>query len=292
MILIADSGSTKTDWALLHEGSLVGKVKTQGINPIHQSKEQITEILRQELLQGDTFRGVTTSQGDAVEASSVSEIYFYGAGCTEAMSPIVSSALKGVFSSAKVIEVNSDLMAAARALCGRSEGIACILGTGANSCLYDGVHIVMNTPPLGYILGDEGSGAVLGKLFLNALFKGALPAAMRDEYLATYNLSYADVIDRVYRKPLANRFLASASPFILSHIEQCQELRHMVIESFRDFFCRNIVQYRKPDLPVNFIGSIAFAYRPYLELAAEQEHFGLGRVEKSPLEGLVEYHKG
>jgi hypothetical protein len=246
--------------------------------------------LRQELLQGDTFRGVTTSQGDGVEVSAVSEIYFYGAGCTEAMSPIVSSALKGVFSSAKVIEVNSDLMAAARALCGRSEGIACILGTGANSCLYDGVHIVMNTPPLGYILGDEGSGAVLGKLFLNALFKGALPAAMRDEYLATYNLSYADVIDRVYRKPLANRFLASTSSFIQQHLD-FKPLRQMVIANFRSFFQHNLVQYGRRDLQVHAIGSIAFYYQEELREAAEKEGFKLGNVQATPMEGLIKYHQ-
>lgn len=187
------------------------------------------------------------------------------------------------------IEVHSDLMAAARALCQHEEGIACILGTGANSCLYDGNDIVKNTPALGYILGDEGGGAVLGRLFMNAIFKNPAFAEIRDSYLKKTKLTQADIINKVYREPMANRFLATTSLYISEHIDN-PLLRNLVVQNFRQFFRNNIVPYQRPELPVHFVGSMAHHYKDLLDEAAKAEGFQLGTVMKSPMEGLVSYH--
>lgn len=280
MILIADSGSTKTDWVL------AGKevVHTQGITPVHQSPDDIRQILEQELL---------PQLGGLVD--SLSAVFFYGSGCTPAHIPVMQQLLKEALSTLHVpsstlrVEVHSDLMAAARALCGRDEGIACILGTGANSALYDGERIVQNTPALGYILGDEGSGAVLGRSFMNAIFKNPDFADIREEYLAEQQLTMADIIQRVYREPMANRFLASTSLYIGRHLDN-PLLEELVVDNFRQFFRRNIAPYQRPDLPVHFVGSMAQHYRNQLLQAAAAEGYVVGRVMKSPLEGLVAYH--
>ena len=167
MILIADSGSTKTDWAVVDDGRMVTSMATQGINPFHQDTDNIAAVIETELL---------PKMGDIYPE----EIYFYGSGCREDKVEMMCSILGKTFPHCMRIEAQGDLLAAARAVCGANEGIACIMGTGANSCLYDGKRVVENTPPLGYILGDEGSGAVLGKLFVNALFKGQLPESLKD----------------------------------------------------------------------------------------------------------------
>ena len=298
MKLIADSGSTKTDWTLLHDTGrradevFVKTFKTQGITPVHQSPAEIRQILVQELMpQLSTFSRAELVHSKILETPLLSNInvFFYGSGCTPANVPMMKQMLGEVFSPQKV-EVYSDLMAAARALCGHEEGIACILGTGANSCLYDGENIVQNTPPLGYILGDEGSGAVLGKLFVNALFKDAQFADIRDAYLAETKLTMPFIINKVYREPLANRFLASTSVFIHQHLE-FRPLRQMVVDNFRSFFQRNLVQYQRRDLPVHAVGSIAFNYQEELKEAAEKEGFTIGHLLATPMEGLVEYHQ-
>ena len=180
-------------------------------------------------------------------------------------------------------------MAAARALCGHEAGMACILGTGANSCLYDGQNIVQNTPALGYILGDEGSGSVLGRLFLNAIFKNPVLADVRDEFLKVNKWEQKDIIQKVYREPMVNRWLASLSPFIMEHIGN-PYIKQLVIDNFRDFFRKNIVPYNRPDLPVHFVGSMAHHYHDQLEEAARAEGFTVGNILQSPIEGLVIYH--
>ena len=274
MILIADSGSTKTDWAVVGGAPVV--VHTQGINPVHQSEEAIAQIIQAELL-------------PQIDPRQVSNIYFYGSGLRAELQSVMTSILKTSFPLASVVEPRGDLLGAARALCGRSEGIACILGTGANSCLYDGETIVQNTPPLGYILGDEGSGAVLGIRFLNALLKGFLPASLREAYLDETRQTEADIINRVYRQPLANRYLASASRFIGAH-QDSPALRQLVVVNFRQFFQRNLVQYARRDLPVACVGSVAWFYRDQLAEAAAAEGYRLGTVLRSPIEGLMAYH--
>ncbi len=298
MKLIADSGSTKTDWTLLHDSGrnvdevFVKTFKTQGITPIHQTPAEIRQILAQELMpQLSTFSRAQLVNSKILESPLLSNIsvFFYGSGCTPAHVPTVKQIIGEVLSLQKV-EVYSDLMAAARALCGHEEGIACILGTGANSCLYDGENIIQNTPPLGYVLGDEGSGAVLGRLFMNAIFKNPQFAEIRDAYLSETKLTMPLIINKVYREPLANRFLASASSFIQQHLD-FKPLRQMAIANFRSFFQHNLVQYGRRDLQVHAIGSIAFYYQEELREAAEKEGFKLGNVQATPMEGLIKYHQ-
>lgn len=271
--LIADSGSTKTDWVLLAGETQACQCRTQGINPFHQSAEEIAGVLRDELLP------------QLPPGVAVSEVAFYGSGLRPELQPQMRQLLEEAFPGAAV-QAEGDLLGAARAVCGHAEGIACILGTGANSGLYDGRSIVMNTPPMGYILGDEGSGAVLGRLFLNLIFKDPTMADLRDAFLAEYQLTLADIIDRVYRQPLANRWLASLSPFVRRHLDR-EAVRRLVVDNFRQFFRRNLTAYGRPDLAVGFVGSVAFHFRRELEEAAEAEGFRVGMVLQCPLEGLA-----
>ncbi len=299
MKLIADSGSTKTDWTLVdNQGQVKYTCKTQGINPFHETDASILHILQEELKLPE----------------QPTEVYFYGSGVTEAMKPKMEALLNEVFPKVSV-EAQSDLLGAARALFGNKPGIACILGTGANSCLYDGEKIVMNTPPLGYILGDEGSGAVLGKLFLNGIFKGTLSERLKAKYLAWSGLTYADVINKVYRQPLANRFLASIAPFLSQQIaegekreegteemEDAMAIYRMILESFNQFYQKNIVpylQYIKENagigtyekLPVGFVGSIAHYFRDALNnIFVDEYSFDQVNIMQAPMSGLVHYH--
>ena len=298
IILIADSGSTKTDWTLLNPSDrdgngVIATFHTQGITPIHQTPEQIRQIIGQELVQQlSSFPRARLIDSGVLETPLLSNlnVVFYGSGCTPVHAPHMRQLLTGVLSTQNV-EVYSDLMGAARALCQQEEGIACILGTGANSCLYDGQGIVQNTPALGYILGDEGSGSVLGRMFMNAIFKNPDFADIRDEYLAKEKLTQADVIRKVYHESLANRFLATTSLFIGEHLDS-PLLQQLVVDNFRNFFQRNIKPYGRRDLPVSFVGSMAQNYPDQLAAAARAEGFTIGHIAKSPMEGLVAYHKG
>ena len=278
MILIADSGSTKTDWCLAEEGRAVRRIATQGLNPFHQSLDTIARIINDELLPHLDFGDMT----------SISNLYFYGSGCRAEMLPPITQLLQRLFPDTEV-ECHGDLMAAARAVCGHDEGVACILGTGANSCLYDGERVVENVPPLGYILGDEGSGAVLGRLFFNALYKRRLGDDLRQAYEQATGYTMADVIEQVYRKPLANRFLASTCPFIAKHLDD-KALSKLVVDNFRQFFRYNVEPYRRPHLRVGFIGSVAFYFARQLSEAARREGILMGHVERSPMDGLVRFH--
>jgi N-acetylglucosamine kinase-like BadF-type ATPase len=276
MILIADSGSTKTDWALQSADGFA-QFHTQGINPFHQERTVIAEILSRELL-------------PQLDADAVSSVCFYGSGVRPELEDVMASLLQAAFPQAKQVSAHSDLLGAARALCGHNYGIASILGTGANSCLYDGKAIVQNTPALGYILGDEGSGGVLGKHFLHELYKGVLSKDIRSEFEREYGLTMADVIQRVYREPMPNRFLASLAPFIHRHLSD-DAVKQIVINNFRDFFRYNIRPYGHPEMPVSFVGSIAWHFRAQLAEAAKLEGFAVGTILRSPIEGLIEYHQ-
>ena len=284
MILIADSGSTKTDWCLCHEGTIVSTMQTQGINPYHQSEEAIEQVLHEELLPQLT----TLCAGKPCPYTDLN-IVFYGSGCANATaSGRIKEAIEKVLGTTNAT-IHSDLLGAARALCGHDEGIACVLGTGSNSCLYNGKEIVANTPPLGYILGDEGSSAVLGRRLVGDCLKNQLPEAIRDEFLAEYDLTQEIILEKVYRQPLANRFLASLTPFLSKHRE-VPEIHKLLVESFTDFFVRNVKQYRRPWLPIHFVGSIANAFAGELKEAAESLGMELGTIMQSPMEGLVKYH--
>ena len=284
IVLVADSGSTKTDWALAGTGVCI---QTQGLNPVLMDEDAITDVLRQEL-----FPHLVQH----IAAVPSLEIFFYGAGVRDDQKAKVQRVFVNAFAEhAKLKDISlnvyaeSDLFGAARALCGHHEGIACILGTGANSCLFDGERIVQNTPALGFILGDEGGGAALGKRFLNAIFKGLLPAEVRDDYLQTTHQTLDDIIRHVYREPMANRYLASTSLYIGAHLD-IEPLRMLVVNNFREFFLHHIVPYQRRDLAVNFVGSIACHYEPLLREAAEAEGFHVGTIVKSPIDSLCDYH--
>jgi N-acetylglucosamine kinase-like BadF-type ATPase len=275
MNLIADSGSTKTSWVLFSEDSSPLFIHTQGINPIHQDEETVKGILQKELM-------------PQLSGRTIDEIFFYGSGVRPTEEALMQRLLQEVTGVSRV-EAKSDLLGAARALCGHDEGLACILGTGSNSCLFDGHRIVMNTSPLGYILGDEGSGAVLGIKLLNALYKGMLPDTVLRDFEEEQGVTLADIINRVYRQPLANRYLASLSPFVHSHLH-LSSISELVVNNFQEFIRRNVVPYGRRDLPLSAVGSVAFYYREQLQMAVEREGFVLGNIEQSPLQRLMSYH--
>ncbi len=278
MILIADCGSTKIDWCVVENGEVKKQVFTSGINALLMTEEQIRETLANELAQ-------------EVAEFEIESVYYYGAGCLfDDICANVRRAIAANVPTAKTIEVHSDLVAAARALCGDREGIACILGTGSNSCFWDGEKIADNVSPLGYILGDEGSGAVLGKLLVGDVLKKQLPEELCEKFLKEYELDRQKIIESVYKRPAANRFLASLSPFLSKNIEE-PAIHRLVLNAFKSFFVRNIENYKDyKNYAVSFVGSVAFYYREVLEEAAKAVDIKIGTIIKSPMEGLVKYH--
>lgn len=278
MILVADCGSTKIDWCLLNNGKVEKQVFTLGMNAVMLTEEEMRTRLADEL-------------APEMAGYPIEEVYFYGAGCiSPEVCGNVARAIQANIPDTKVVEVHTDLLAAARALCGRTPGIACIMGTGSNSCYYDGEKICDNVSPLGYILGDEGSGAVLGKLLIGDVLKNQLPKDLCEKFLQQYELDRMIIIRRVYKEPQGNRFLASITPFLIQNIDR-PEIHALVLNSFKAFFVRNIQQYKNySELSVNFIGSIAYYYREVLEEAAAQCGCTVGSIIKSPMEGLIKFH--
>lgn len=283
--LIVDSGSTKTSWCfafLPDTKSADGArtVTTEGLNPAVMSAEEVEEKIAKALNH--------CLQSLSISAADVENVFFYGAGCIAGRAGVVSESISSILVDAKIY-VADDLLGAARALCGHKAGIACILGTGSNSCLYDGENIVAHTPALGYVLGDEGSGAVLGRKFLNAVLKQTLPENIRKRFLQESGLDMAEVINRVYRSPVPNRFLASMSKYIHGYLDE-KEVRDIVIDNFEDFIRNNILAYGDEFRTINVVGSIAYHYKEQLTEAASRNGFQIGKIIKSPIEGLIEYH--
>lgn len=277
MILLADSGSTKTDWGLVENGKLVKRLRTSGMNPFQMSEEAITEEIKTHLV-------------PELPGTVLDEVHFYGAGCTKEKQPIVERALRANLTINGECEVASDMLGAARGICGHKPGIACILGTGSNSCSYDGKNLVKNVSPLGFILGDEGSGAVLGKLLVGDVLKNQMPEAITKRFFEKYKLTSAEIIDRVYRQPKPNTFLASFVPFLEENIDE-PKIYNLVKESFRSFLRRNVMQYDGwQTLPIGFNGSIAKIYKKPLLETLEEEGMHLGRIIQAPMEAMVEYH--
>jgi N-acetylglucosamine kinase-like BadF-type ATPase len=278
MILIADCGSTKIDWCLLNGSEKVAQIFTTGMNALLLTEEEMTQRIKDELL-------------PHIQSYKVDEIYYYGAGIiSDELKSHVISALKSNIPSATRIEVDTDLLAAARALCGHKPGIACILGTGSNSCYYDGENVVNNVSPLGYILGDEGSGAVLGKLLVGDVLKHQLPEYLCEKFLKEYDLDRNKIIDAVYRQPAANRFLAHFAPFLEHNIEE-PSIHRIVLHSFIDFFVRNVESYPGyKELPCNFVGSIALLEKATLVEAATLQGIKIGNIIQDPMEGLIKFH--
>ncbi len=278
MILIADCGSTKIEWCLLNGNERVAQVYTTGMNALMLTEQEMTTRIHDELL-------------PQLPDCRVDEIYYYGAGIiSDEIKQHVVGALKANLQDAVRIEVDTDLLAAARALCGHEPGVACIIGTGSNSCYYDGERIVLNVSPLGYILGDEGSGAVLGKLLMGDLLKNQMPQSVVDDFNAQYGLDRTAIITAVYRQPAANRFLAQFGPFIKSHLD-VPEMKALVINAFKAFFTRNVANYPGyRELPCNFVGSIACHFADQLREAAAQCGITIGTIVAAPMDGLIRYH--
>ncbi|MCD7976704.1 MAG: ATPase [Tannerellaceae bacterium] len=276
MILLADGGSTKVDWRVVDHGKQITQIFTKGANPFFRTSGEIAEEWKEDLL---PFIGKYT----------IEEVHFFGAGCANPeKNAIIEQAIVQVIP-APVIEVGSDLVAAARGLCGREKGIACIIGTGSNSCFYDGQEIRDNVSPLGYILGDEGSGAVLGKLLVGACLKNQLTPGLKEKFLEQYQLTPAAILDRVYKQPLPNRFLASFSPFLTQHIGD-PTVYALVTQAFREFFIRNVMQYDYQQHEVHLTGSVAWHYREILFTVATGLGIRPGKISQSPMEGLIEYY--
>lgn len=278
MILIADSGATKTDWCLLAENGTEMLFKTQGISPHYQTSEEITATVKAELL---------PQLQDLIPA----EIYFYGTGCSSAKSrEIVAKGFRTAFPVTTTIAIDHDLIAAARALCGREEGIACILGTGSNSCHFKDGKIAYNVPNLGFILGDEGSGGYLGKRLIQAFLNLELPAEVHRKFKETYNLEHEEIIHTVYTKPFPNRFLATFAKFLGENREN-PFIANLIHTGINDFFRKNITRYTGyENLPVHFLGSIAYHFSPELKEIAKSHNVTIGKIIKTPMEGLIEYH--
>lgn len=276
MIVIADSGSTKTEWCFAEDGIIIKSIRSKGINPYFESKEEITEKIKQVFSDFDF-------------AGKISAMYFYGAGCTPEKRDVVKHCISEIVGDNISIDVNSDLLGAARALFGRERGIACILGTGSNSCYYNGDVIEKNISPLGFIIGDEGSGAVIGKLFIGSILKNQFGVELKAQFLSECNLSQEEIIDRVYRKPFPNRFLASLSPFIYKHINN-RSVYKIVFDSFREFFIRNVMQYDYQNNNIAFIGSVAYYYKDILNDVSQNLNISITKIESSPIKGLVKFH--
>ncbi len=273
--LIADSGATKTDWCLTRNGEIIQRFSSKGISPVFQTQEEIAEEIKLHVY-------------PVFKKSNIAAVYFYGTGCIPEKIQSVKNAISQSFP-VETIEVYSDLIAAAHSLCGHSSGIACILGTGSNSCEWSGKEIVKQVSPLGFILGDEGSGASLGKQLVSDALKNQLSEELKEEFLAEYNLTQATIIDKVYKQPFPSRFLATLAPFLLKHIED-KAVRRIVERSFSDFFERNVMQYNYRKNKVNFVGSVAWYFADILREVAQQKEIEIGKIEQSPMPGLVDYY--
>lgn len=276
MILIADSGSTKVAWRVVHKDGTIQAIQTIGINPFFVSEKDILKTMEDSLK--PAIRG------------KVERVFFYGAGVAgKDKVDILTRCFHKTFPGCDV-EANSDLLAAARCLCGSDKGIAAILGTGANTCFYDGQMIVDNVPACGYILGDEGGGAVLGKKLVSDYLKRMLPEDLSEAFEKQYKLGLLDIIEKVYRQPMPNRFLASFTLFLGDH-QSHPYVQEFLGKAFDEFFLRNIIHYDYETYPVNIVGSVAFYFRNEVEASAVRHGMRIGKIVRTPIEGLVAYHR-
>ncbi|MDF2436432.1 MAG: N-acetylglucosamine kinase [Bacteroidota bacterium] len=279
MILIADSGSTKTDWRLMDENQKIHQFSSEGINPYFQDQEQIQKVIE------------SAHFPSSVLESEIA-VFFYGAGCkAEDKKVAVANALSSVIKKGRII-VESDMLGAARSVCGHNPGIAAILGTGMNSCYYDGENIVINRTSSGFILGDEGSGAHLGKLLVQAFLNDELPDELSKRFTERFKLSKDEVIDTVYRKPLPNRFLAGFSKFIYQNLKD-QFMIDLVKGAFELFFDKHILKYpQHKEVKLSCSGSVAFYYSNILRSVAEDKGLNIDTIVETPIAGLTLYHLG
>ena len=276
MNLIADSGSTNTHWCLVQNGEVVNEIITDGINPFYQTDMEIIALLDDQLI-------------PKLVNIDIDSIYFYGAGCSFPDKKILVSRALVRFFGNSMIEIQSDLLGAARSLFQHEKGIACILGTGSNSCYYNGKEIEQNVSPLGFILGDEGSGAVLGKIFIADCLKNQLPVKLKEKFLTCYELTPEMILENVYKKPFPNRYLAQFTPFLLENIEE-PSIFNLVYDSFDAFLIRNVMQYPLDDIQIGFVGSVAYYFRDTIEIVASERRIIISDIVQNPMNGLVKYH--
>ena len=275
MKLIAESGSTRTEWALVEDNHLVQRVFTEGLNPFFQTRREIS-------------RSVRLGLPESFFKKKLDQVYYYGAGCSSyEKKNILGASLVAQFKTP--IQVESDLLAAARGLFKCEAGIACILGTGSNSCFYDGKIIVKNVKAAGYILGDEGSGAVLGKLFLADLLKGLAPKELANEFHEKFRISVNDVMESVYNLPFPNRFLGTIAYFLGDYMDS-EYVYNLLTNNLRSFFNRNVCQYDYINYPIRFVGSLAYAYPDILQEVAQEFGVEIDVIEETPMNGLIEFH--
>lgn len=277
MILIADSGSTKANWCLIGREREVLYFGTEGYNPYYVDSQYIRQSLHS-ALPADVPR------------EEITEVHFYGAGCEPSTEAVISQALGALFKRA-AISVGSDLEAAAKALLGNQPGFAAILGTGTNTCIYDGATVTHSIDPLGYMLGDEGSGSYIGKKLLIAYCREYLPLPMQQQFLATYGLTKEKIMERVYKDPLANRFCAGFAKFVKQHLDD-DFVRGLAEDAFHDFFNALVCHYPGyASYTLNCVGSIAFHFADMLKETAA--HYGMttGRIIQNPIQGLAEYYQ-
>jgi len=277
MILIADSGATKTDWRVVYSRQDTRSFQTNGFNPFFIDSKHIWDEVDKELV-------------PYFDSKHVKEVFFYGAGCTAVEQCIViEDGLKPIFPDAR-IKIENDLLGAARSMCGHHEGIACILGTGSNSCFFDGKMITANIPSLGFMLGDEGSGAYIGKKILKEVFSLSAPADIREMFEKKYNYNRTDVLAHLYKQEMPSRFLASFVKFVHENISH-PFMTDIIKSSFRDFFDIQVLKYQRyTEVPVCCTGSIAFYFAEILKEVANEKGIAINKIVQSPIDGLVEYH--
>lgn len=278
MIVIADSGTTKTTWQFVDKDGFNQRFNTIGFNPYYQDTDNI-------------YNNIVTGLIPNMDLSRpLTHIYFYGAGCEqEDKREQIALALRKAFPKTNVW-VNHDLLAAARALFGDEPGLACISGTGSNTCLYDGNDITKNVHSLGLFLGDEGSGGYKGKLFVQSYIREYLPAHLREKFEAENTDRTADILDNVYIKDFPSRYLASFMPFIVQNLSD-PFMKNLVRQSFKDMFDNSIVRYPNyKEVPIGFIGSTGYYTKEILEEVAHSYGVSISKIIRNPMDALAEYH--
>lgn len=280
MILIADSGSTKTEWVLLNGKQTITEVSTQGINPYFMSVDEISDVFKNELL----------PKLSKTASADIRSVFYYGAGCSSAeKNALVSQPLLQLFGHAN-IEVTHDLLGAARAACGTEEGIGVILGTGSNTCLFNGKEIVANQPSLGFIMGDEGSGGHIGKELLKQFLYGELPNELHHSFEKQYGITKEIILHKIYKEPRPNAYAASFTQFVSKHIEHTA-MQRLVLNAFDEFFKRHVSSYHNfTQYPICVIGSIGFVFEKQLQEIANIYGTSIQRIIQKPMEGLISYH--
>ncbi|MCL2414093.1 MAG: ATPase [Bacteroidales bacterium] len=278
MKIIADSGATKTDWCLINGLGEVKTVQTIGLNPYFLDEDGILNVLEKDL-------------HPFLDSTKVEHVFFYGSGCTAPRKKQVMQSTLDTFFRQAGVEIESDLLGAARALYGKEKGLVCILGTGASSCLYDGEQIAERVNSLGYILGDEGGGSSLGKQLLAAYFRNELPEHLHNLFAQKYPAELSRVLDAIYREPAPNRFLASFVEF-LDENKSDSFVKEFVSSAFDTFFRKQILRYDSYDIyPLCFIGSVGFIFADELHKSAEKHELTISKIEQTPLDGLLKFHK-